>query len=1083
VTVQAQSTDDTTKTATFLFNVCANNPPTLANGTQSVIVAPAYQQAYQNQPMTLQSWVAGCSDETGTWSITSEPSGGNGSLADSTGRDTVFKASVTGRYTIQYTANCNSGTNTAIVYVSPNPLPSYASTPNGTRPHECYVDPALTGHDYEVGAGKAYATISSTPALTGWTPGTIMRVWNTDTTGSNPSVFHEYFNVQNSGTATQPIIICGVADSQGNLPIMDGTNATAQSDVDINAGGGMITLWPGANHYGYWQDGSLGPNYVSITGLHLRNANSTLKYYPPGSSNETNWDNFTACVNFRSGSFVDVSGNELDNCSNGLFSDDNDNNAWATITQNLTFIGNHVQLAGDPGYSNGTHQAYVQTFYALIEGNRFDNPTAYVGSQIKWRGVEGIFRYNYLGDGASRILDLVDNSDGAAYSTLEQYFSIGLYGYGDTAGANVIAAYQESEQKDFVYGNEMLGTSAQSQIHYAYDQDQDGLQNRNGILYFYSNTLDNAQIIFDNGFQTSGTDSYFQSRVDARNNILWASTVAWSGVIQMEFAQYATIILDATTNLMQSGTFTITTPILGAVWQDGTTEGWPSICDGPCPWPLTVPLNTHLYGLSAANYLTTSTQPYNATTFVPPSGSPAIGAGTALTGNPLAYMPVRWQYYVATGSLIPRVDPLTIGAADPSVTGPVAATPTFNPVSGTYATAQTVTISSATPGATIYYTTDGSTPTTASQPYSGPITVSTSETVSAIAAASGYANSAPGSATYIITLGQVATPAFSPGAGTYASAQSVTISDATAGATIYYTTNGTTPTTSSAVYSGPLTVSSTETIEAIATLSGYTNSAVAIATYTINLPQAATPAFTPGAGTYPSAQTVTISSATPSATIYYTINGTTPTTSSAVYSGPLTVSSTETIEAIATASSYANSAVASATYTINQTAADFSISASPTALTVTAGQSGTTTISVVPLNGFNSAVSFSCSSLPSGVACNFSPPTVTPSGAPASTTLTLTASATAAALHRNPTPFLPGPVLAVALCCVGWKKRRRLQMLLLLVASVAGICLLNGCGGGTFVVNGTRTPVTSTITVNAAAGSLQHTTTISLTVN
>jgi hypothetical protein len=66
VTVQAQSTDHLTKTANFLFTVCAKSPPTLANGTKSVIVAPAYQQAYKSQLMTLQSRVFGCVDETRT---------------------------------------------------------------------------------------------------------------------------------------------------------------------------------------------------------------------------------------------------------------------------------------------------------------------------------------------------------------------------------------------------------------------------------------------------------------------------------------------------------------------------------------------------------------------------------------------------------------------------------------------------------------------------------------------------------------------------------------------------------------------------------------------------------------------------------------------------------------------------------------------------------------------------------------------------------------------------------------------------------------------------------------------------------
>ena len=245
------------------------------------------------------------------------------------------------------------------------------------------------------------------------------------------------------------------------------------------------------------------------------------------------------------------------------------------------------------------------------------------------------------------------------------------------------------------------------------------------------------------------------------------------------------------------------------------------------------------------------------------------------------------------------------------------AAPIFSLNAGTYTGVQQVAISNNTRGALIYYTIDGSAPTSASIPYTAPIVIARTTTVRAIATAAGYGNSAVISKAYIITL-PVATPTFSPDTGLdYFGPQTVTITSTTGGVAIYYTTDNTTPTTLSRRYTGPITISQTTKLKAIATARGYSVSAVASALYSINAPiQTATPTFSPIGGTYPSARTVTISTSTRRATIYYTINGSTPTTVSTRYTRPFTVSRSTTVKAIAIATGYSSSEVASAVYTI-----------------------------------------------------------------------------------------------------------------------------------------------------------------------
>jgi hypothetical protein len=164
-----------------------------------------------------------------------------------------------------------------------------------------------------------------------------------------------------------------------------------------------------------------------------------------------------------------------------------------------------------------------------------------------------------------------------------------------------------------------------------------------------------------------------------------------------------------------------------------------------------------------------------------------------------------------------------------------ASTPAFSVAAGTYASAQTVSITAATAGSNIYFTTNGSTPTASSTRYTGAITVGASETLQAIAVASNYNNSAVVKAAYTI-MTPAAAPVFSVASGAYASAQTVSIAAATAGSSIYYTTDSSVPTASSILYTGPVSVSASETLQAVTVAANYLASPMASATYSIAVP-------------------------------------------------------------------------------------------------------------------------------------------------------------------------------------------------------------------------------------------------------
>jgi Chitobiase/beta-hexosaminidase C-terminal domain/Beta-propeller repeat len=161
-----------------------------------------------------------------------------------------------------------------------------------------------------------------------------------------------------------------------------------------------------------------------------------------------------------------------------------------------------------------------------------------------------------------------------------------------------------------------------------------------------------------------------------------------------------------------------------------------------------------------------------------------------------------------------------------------AAAPTFSPLPGKYVGSVSVKLSDATPGTAIYYTLDGGDPDSASQLYTGPITLTDYTTLRAIAVDSNYLPSAVAEASYSLIV-QTPAPIISPATGSYPVGQTIKITDADAGATIRYTTDGSNPTTQSNWYHGPIQLTGSETIRAIAISTGDATSEVSASVYTV----------------------------------------------------------------------------------------------------------------------------------------------------------------------------------------------------------------------------------------------------------
>jgi alpha-tubulin suppressor-like RCC1 family protein len=242
--------------------------------------------------------------------------------------------------------------------------------------------------------------------------------------------------------------------------------------------------------------------------------------------------------------------------------------------------------------------------------------------------------------------------------------------------------------------------------------------------------------------------------------------------------------------------------------------------------------------------------------------------------------------------------------------------PVFNPAAGPFDEVTTVSLTSATAGATIYYTIDGTTPSTssASVPSGGTVVVDHTLTLRTLALTGGMAPSDVVSGTYTLTL---PTPTVSPGPGTYSTPQSVTCSSAVAGATLHYTTNGNLPTEADPVCDGSIAVNQSTLLRVGAWKAGWTASTPTYSNYELKV---GVQPFSPPGGSYGPGTSVTLTSPSPGAVLHYTLDGHEPRVADpwVAPGGSVPVPASATLMVKGYKVGWTASDLASATYTISQ---------------------------------------------------------------------------------------------------------------------------------------------------------------------
>ena len=381
---------------------------------------------------------------------------------------------------------------------------------------------------YEVKPNTAMDTIGEVPWSTLQPGDTVLIYWRAAT-------YAEKWVIGRSGTAAQPITVRGVPGPGGELPVIDGRNATTPPGLNFWSENRGVIKIGGSN-----VPASTFANFIIIENLEIRSGHPSYSFTDDSGAMQT-YSTSASSIFVERGENITVRNCRIHDSANGFFVASGDDG----VSRNILVEGNYI-------FGNGVvssifqHNNYTAAVNITFQYNRFGPPRAGApGVNLKDRSAGLVVRYNWI-EGGNRNLDLVDGEDSAIIRNAPEY------------------------RKTFVYGNVLIkqdGGNNQA-VHYGGDSGTIA-DYRKGKLYFYNNTLYSIRA----GTTVVMRLSTNEEQCDARNNIFFNTAAGTSLAL-----------------LAESGTLTVANNWAKTGWRnshegifDGSVTGGATMVTGSTP--------------------------------------------------------------------------------------------------------------------------------------------------------------------------------------------------------------------------------------------------------------------------------------------------------------------------------------------------------------------------------------------------------------------------------------------------------------------------------------------------------------------